>query len=600
MLLTLTRPLYLFVLVLCLVACGKTEKRILLPLYVDANEDMVGRVSLRANIYGGVVMSTDRPGQNIVISMRGGTRIPGADGSELCIKGVIKRGKNALTVNDDDPLCVHKTPEGWVYLSGSGTFSGENEWTVGEGRTVESCLDALRSPDYLLRKGCIIDLQRLSTPDTKSGVLMALVDQLNDEIPEVRQAAAESIGLLGCHSSFQALRSAHVAETEEIAQIYMGEALSLCSGVALLNQSSEYEIPPEDLLLLYAEYSTEWSDKHMLSARNFQREEVASSMRSYLTHKQASVRYAAGQFLFAVTLQNKKDEPTKGGALEYAAYTGQLEIVRELLNRGPLEPTSKTSVSPFYYAAHGGHAEIIDLLASHDTGLGAYHGPELWSLNVAARKGYLDVVRSLISNGAYPSAGASRSESNYLIARKHGHEEIAELLILSGSRLEDERKKDTVVFEKLIATNPTVDELLGKIEDIMLLRINRNILLIPDAYAYDDWYNVRVKKKLATPGSSDPESWKKGFDYLLQGDDKRSDYPYEWEAAILLYIKGIREQPGDAITLNLFDSMIGALFYGRYDELGCALVTHITTEWSGRLDERMQAVMSYRMPYCAK
>ena len=586
------------VLVLTLAACGNTEERVLVPLYIDVDDNLVGRVSIHSGRYGGVSMSTNRPDQEIVISMRSGARVPGGDGSELCLTGVVKTVRHSLSVTGDEPLCMHKTPAGWVYLSGLATVIDDKEWTIGEHRTLESCLDALDGTDYLLRRGCIKDFKRISTPGTRREVLLALTTQLNDKEPGLRQTTAETIGLLGCHAAFPALREASKREPDEIARIYMGEAVSLCAGISLLEPSPASPLSTELLLGLYSEGATKWSDEQVLAATNFQRDEIMASINTYLTAPDANLRKAAGQFLFLVTFQHQKNHPIKGDALRYAAYSGQLDTVRELLEKYPDEGEPKIPVSPIYYAAYNGHAEIIDLLVTHGSELGAYNGPEVWSFNVAAKKGYRDVIKSLIANGAYISAGSTRTESNYLVARKHGHQDIAELLILSGARLEDEKTRDTAVFEKLLIEYPTVYSLLGKIEEIMLLRKNRNLFLHGDAYSYNDWYDTRVRKTLATPTQAAPDSWHKGFDYLTRGDAKRSDYPYEWEAAVLLYIAGIREQPGDAVYLNLIDSMLSALFYGKYDELACTLVVNTGNEMAGKMDKRMNAVIAYHMKYC--
>ncbi|GIJ83065.1 hypothetical protein Asppvi_001582 [Aspergillus pseudoviridinutans] len=113
-----------------------------------------------------------------------------------------------------------------------------------------------------------------------------------------------------------------------------------------------------------------------------------------------------------------------------AAKLGKTDIVEQLLFQGtPPDTRNMRGVTPLWIAASNGHQEVVRvLLQSHqvDVNIPSIAGrpPIFW----AAAEGHTGVVRLLLEAGANPRVTDTKGDSPYIMARKRGHWDTAELL----------------------------------------------------------------------------------------------------------------------------------------------------------------------------
>lgn len=88
-------------------------------------------------------------------------------------------------------------------------------------------------------------------------------------------------------------------------------------------------------------------------------------------------------------------------ALMMAAYKGNIAAVQALLDQGAR--VNQAGWTPLHYAAAGGDADIVRLLARHRAELDARTPAMLTALMVAAREGKEDAVAALLDSGADPA-----------------------------------------------------------------------------------------------------------------------------------------------------------------------------------------------------
>ncbi len=113
-------------------------------------------------------------------------------------------------------------------------------------------------------------------------------------------------------------------------------------------------------------------------------------------------------------------------SLIFAADRGHLEIVKMLLERGADVNRKDTTYqsSPIIWAAYNGHTAVVAFLIEHGSADAAD------SLGVAIEKGYMDVVKAVLSSGKVPKDSLGPALS---AARQQGRSEIAELLVQAGA-----------------------------------------------------------------------------------------------------------------------------------------------------------------------
>jgi hypothetical protein len=143
---------------------------------------------------------------------------------------------------------------------------------------------------------------------------------------------------------------------------------------------------------------------------------------------------------FVMQLLRENDVTIKEGRqsafLERAAEAGWTDMVRHLLQRGTptLAPGRCKQESPIWYAAQGGHLEIVRTLLDH----GAW--VPMATMRDTASKGHIQVVRLLLVYRAN-MAGA------VVNAAKGGYGDIVELLLENeGDANEDDGKLSAIAY----------------------------------------------------------------------------------------------------------------------------------------------------------
>ena len=101
---------------------------------------------------------------------------------------------------------------------------------------------------------------------------------------------------------------------------------------------------------------------------------------------------------FDVNTKYEKDGST---ALHWAAYGGQYDVVKYLVEHGAdVNAKDNNDMTPLMDAAQEGHLEVVKYLVEHGADVNAKHGEDWTALTSAARKGHLDVVKYLAEHGA--------------------------------------------------------------------------------------------------------------------------------------------------------------------------------------------------------
>ncbi len=111
-------------------------------------------------------------------------------------------------------------------------------------------------------------------------------------------------------------------------------------------------------------------------------------------------------------------------ALMMAAYKNNIAAVQALLDKGAR--VNQAGWTPLHFAAAGGDADMIRLLAKHRAELDARTPAMLTALMVAAREGKEDAVAALLDSGADPALKsgegltaadmAERADKPYIVA----------------------------------------------------------------------------------------------------------------------------------------------------------------------------------------
>ncbi|KAI6367827.1 hypothetical protein MCOR25_004792 [Pyricularia grisea] len=122
--------------------------------------------------------------------------------------------------------------------------------------------------------------------------------------------------------------------------------------------------------------------------------------------------------------------PPSGLGLYYACFMGLKEVAIHFLHNGA-DGNARGGwyKNALQAASYEGHRDIVTLLLENGADVNAPGGWYNSALQAAICKGHADVVRLLLKHGADVNAkGDGEFQSAYEIARKHGYEDIVQLL----------------------------------------------------------------------------------------------------------------------------------------------------------------------------
>lgn len=121
-------------------------------------------------------------------------------------------------------------------------------------------------------------------------------------------------------------------------------------------------------------------------------------------------------------------------ALIEAARSGQLEMVRWLLERGAaVDAANDRGESPLLVAIGGGHAETVSALLGAGAAVSATNREQMGAAHYAALAGQAAMLADLGARGVPLDAPNARADTPLLLAARRGHAEAVRALLASGA-----------------------------------------------------------------------------------------------------------------------------------------------------------------------
>lgn len=236
------------------------ETRFVISFKPRNGSDTLGSITFAEGGKGYNVISTERPGDSMMMSMGGmfgggggmQTMIATGEGSEIRFAGRIEIADGELSVAKGSRVALKKSKGDWVYVCGLGEYVADGKTNrLGYNRTVDSCLALLAAGDVVLKEGAARDLGRLVKPTDAARVVPTLVPLLNDSADSLKRGAAEALGLIGSQDAYQALKEARATETNTVTIEFFDEALSICGAYALMGDPAAAKLSDEEAANLY-------------------------------------------------------------------------------------------------------------------------------------------------------------------------------------------------------------------------------------------------------------------------------------------------------------------------------------------------------------
>ena len=145
----------------------------------------------------------------------------------------------------------------------------------------------------------------------------------------------------------------------------------------------------------------------------------------YLALDEDSMKVA--RLLLASRRTKAEQRNAKGeSVLMMAAYKGDLDIARELIDKGA--DVNKTGWTPLHYAATKGHLKMMELLLEHYAFIDAQAPNGNTPLMMAAFYSTPEAVKLLIEAGADPNMRNSASKTALDLAQTSNHRNSADLI----------------------------------------------------------------------------------------------------------------------------------------------------------------------------
>ena len=130
------------------------------------------------------------------------------------------------------------------------------------------------------------------------------------------------------------------------------------------------------------------------------------------------------------------NKTTKSGetAVMLAAFNGDLELVKALVNRGA--DINKPDWTPLHYAAASGQLSVVQYLVENNAYIDAESPNNTSPLMMAARHKHITVMKWLVENGADPTYtnGAGLNAASYM--RRYGEVEQEAWLVSKSKEFE--------------------------------------------------------------------------------------------------------------------------------------------------------------------
>lgn len=123
-------------------------------------------------------------------------------------------------------------------------------------------------------------------------------------------------------------------------------------------------------------------------------------------------------------------------ALQIAAMTGNLEVIRALLGAGAEVNHRSMFGTPLSFAAYDGHAEVMQLLLTKGANLASGRPDQLTTLMIASRAGNVPVIQELLKRKADVSASDNHGSTALSHAARNGKAEAVETLIQAGANVD--------------------------------------------------------------------------------------------------------------------------------------------------------------------
>jgi len=127
---------------------------------------------------------------------------------------------------------------------------------------------------------------------------------------------------------------------------------------------------------------------------------------------------------------SKEDSRMNQHILFQASYEGDVEVVEALLNE---RTELSESIFALYIAAQKGHLEVVKTLLDGGVNYNQAMINGETPLCIAAKKGHLEVVEALLEYGAKPNKPMTNGVTPLYIAAEKGHLEVVKTLLDSGA-----------------------------------------------------------------------------------------------------------------------------------------------------------------------